>query len=104
MAGLRAAATVTESQNFSAPTERGYDCRGGSIRRGLQRRDTGFDDFLMLAEMCGEGLCRHARVIRVTAPTASPATSSTAPASTTLRASTGAVPRPVPSSVPVVAA
>src|SRR3954469_22054872 len=104
MAGLRGAAAVAERQNLSAPTERGDDCRGGGIRCGLQRSDAGFDDFQMLAEMSGEVLWRHARIIRVTVPTASPATSATAPASTTLRVSTGAVPRSVPSSMSMVAA
>src|SRR4051812_50003433 len=63
MAGLSRAAAVSERDNLSASPEPGDDCISGCIRSRLESLDASFDYLLMLAEMSGEVLCRHARII-----------------------------------------
>ena len=62
---LRRTPSVAECENLSTRSDAGDQGRGGSVRCWLQRCNASLDDLLMLAEMFGEMLWWHARIIRL---------------------------------------
>ena len=65
MACLSCTASITERENLTSRADTGEQRGAGGVRCRLKRSDAGIYDFLMLAEMLGEVLCWHARIIRL---------------------------------------